>query len=101
MAPNSEAPAEIHFFVPHYKVLNMAENATQTFHNLLPFRGADVRDALAVVEIPQRSAASMGRQGRRAGAASTIGRFGARNGSRRISASSAISTNSPTTRRSG
>jgi len=46
MAPNSEAPAEFHFFVPHYKVLNMAENATQTFHNLLPFRGADVRDAL-------------------------------------------------------
>lgn len=46
MAPNSEAPAEFHFFVPRYKVLNMAENATQTFHNLLPFRGADVRDAL-------------------------------------------------------
>jgi alkyl sulfatase BDS1-like metallo-beta-lactamase superfamily hydrolase len=46
MAPNSEAPAEFHFYVPHYKVLNMAENATQTFHNLLPFRGADVRDAL-------------------------------------------------------
>ncbi len=47
MAPNSEAPAEIHFFVPRYKVLNMAENCTQKFHNLLPFRGADVRDALA------------------------------------------------------
>lgn len=47
MAPNSEAPAEFHFYVPRYKVLNMAENATQTFHNLLPFRGADVRDALA------------------------------------------------------
>ena len=46
MAPNSEAPAEFHFYVPRYKVLNMAENATQTFHNLLPFRGADVRDAL-------------------------------------------------------
>jgi alkyl sulfatase BDS1-like metallo-beta-lactamase superfamily hydrolase len=47
MAPNSEAPAEMHFFIPHYKVLNLAENCTHNFHNLLPFRGADVRDALA------------------------------------------------------
>src|SRR5882672_3381451 len=47
MAPNSEAPAEMHFFIPHYQVLNLAENCTHNFHNLLPFRGADVRDALA------------------------------------------------------
>ena len=47
MAPNSEAPAEMHFFVPHYQLLNLAENCTHNFHNLLPFRGADVRDALA------------------------------------------------------
>jgi alkyl sulfatase BDS1-like metallo-beta-lactamase superfamily hydrolase len=47
MAPNSEAPAEMHFYVPRYKLLNLAENCTHNFHNLLPFRGADVRDALA------------------------------------------------------
>jgi alkyl sulfatase BDS1-like metallo-beta-lactamase superfamily hydrolase len=47
MAPNSEAPAEMHFFIPRYKMLNLAENCTHNFHNLLPFRGADVRDALA------------------------------------------------------
>jgi alkyl sulfatase BDS1-like metallo-beta-lactamase superfamily hydrolase len=47
MAPNSEAPAEMHFFIPHYQLLNLAENCTHNFHNLLPFRGADVRDALA------------------------------------------------------
>jgi alkyl sulfatase BDS1-like metallo-beta-lactamase superfamily hydrolase len=47
MAPNSEAPAEMHFFVTRYKLLNLAENCTHNFHNLLPFRGADVRDALA------------------------------------------------------
>jgi alkyl sulfatase BDS1-like metallo-beta-lactamase superfamily hydrolase len=47
MAPNSEAPAEMHFFVARYKLLNLAENCTHNFHNLLPFRGADVRDALA------------------------------------------------------
>jgi alkyl sulfatase BDS1-like metallo-beta-lactamase superfamily hydrolase len=47
MAPNSEAPAEMHFYAPRYKLLNLAENCTHNFHNLLPFRGADVRDALA------------------------------------------------------
>jgi linear primary-alkylsulfatase len=47
IAPNSEAPAEMHFFIPRYKLLNLAENCTHNFHNLLPFRGADVRDALA------------------------------------------------------
>jgi alkyl sulfatase BDS1-like metallo-beta-lactamase superfamily hydrolase len=47
MAPNSEAPAEMHIYAPALKVLNMAENATHLFHNLLPFRGAEVRDPLA------------------------------------------------------
>jgi alkyl sulfatase BDS1-like metallo-beta-lactamase superfamily hydrolase len=47
MAPNSEAPAEMHFFILRYRLLNLAENCTHNFHNLLPFRGADVRDALA------------------------------------------------------
>src|SRR5690348_6047107 len=47
MAPNSEAPAEMHLYAPRYKLLNLAENCTHNFHNLLPFRGADVRDALA------------------------------------------------------
>jgi alkyl sulfatase BDS1-like metallo-beta-lactamase superfamily hydrolase len=47
MAPNSEAPAEMHFYLPRYRLLNLAENCTHNFHNLLPFRGADVRDALA------------------------------------------------------
>src|ERR1700687_300058 len=47
MAPNSEAPAEMHFFISRYQLLNLAENCTHNFHNLLPFRGADVRGALA------------------------------------------------------
>src|SRR3954466_13069882 len=28
MAPNSEAPAEMHFYIPRYKLLNLAENCT-------------------------------------------------------------------------
>src|SRR3569833_368539 len=47
MAPNSEAPAEMHFFIPRYRLLNLVEICMYYFHNLLPFRGADVRDALA------------------------------------------------------
>jgi alkyl sulfatase BDS1-like metallo-beta-lactamase superfamily hydrolase len=46
MAPDSEAPAEMHFFLPDLKVLCLAENATHNFHNLLPFRGSQVRNAL-------------------------------------------------------
>lgn len=47
MAPNTEAPAEMHMFIPDYRTLNLAENATHLFHNLLPFRGAEVRDPTA------------------------------------------------------
>ncbi len=44
MAPNSEAPAEMHFYFPDFKALCVAENATHTLHNLLTLRGALVRD---------------------------------------------------------
>jgi alkyl sulfatase BDS1-like metallo-beta-lactamase superfamily hydrolase len=47
MAPESEAPAEFHFYIPELKALNLAENATHNLHNLLPFRGAEVRNPLA------------------------------------------------------
>jgi alkyl sulfatase BDS1-like metallo-beta-lactamase superfamily hydrolase len=47
MAPNTEAPAEMHMFIPEYRTLNLAENGTHLFHNLLPFRGAEVRDPTA------------------------------------------------------
>lgn len=46
MAPNTEAPAEFHIWLPGFKVLNLAENATHVFHNLLPFRGAQARNSL-------------------------------------------------------
>lgn len=46
MAPETEAPAEMHFYLPTFKVLNLAENATHNFHNLLPFRGSQVRNSL-------------------------------------------------------
>src|SRR5690606_20893853 len=45
MAPNSEAPAEFHFYLPRYRALCIAENAAHTLHNILTLRGAVVRDA--------------------------------------------------------
>jgi len=47
LAPGSEAPAEMHLYFPKLKTLDIAENATHTLHNLLPFRGTVVRDANA------------------------------------------------------
>ena len=44
LAPESEAPAEMHMFFPQFGVLNMAENATPLLHNFIPLRGAVARD---------------------------------------------------------
>ena len=44
--PGAEAPAELSFSVPQYKAYCAGENLVQTMHNLLPVRGAKVRDAL-------------------------------------------------------
>ncbi len=44
LAPGTEAPAEMHMFLPASGVLNMAENATRHLHNFCPLRGAVVRD---------------------------------------------------------
>jgi alkyl sulfatase BDS1-like metallo-beta-lactamase superfamily hydrolase len=47
LAPDSEAPSEMHFFFPGLRALNMAENTNHLMHNLCPLRGAQVRDSLA------------------------------------------------------
>jgi alkyl sulfatase BDS1-like metallo-beta-lactamase superfamily hydrolase len=47
LTPNAEAPAEMIMYFPQFRVLNMAEITTQNFHNLLPLRGALVRDSLS------------------------------------------------------
>ncbi|SON52494.1 alkyl/aryl-sulfatase [Vibrio tapetis] len=44
--PGSEAPTEINTWFPDKKALWMAENSTNTMHNILTLRGAPVRDAL-------------------------------------------------------
>lgn len=46
MTPGSEAPAEMNTYFPATKAMWMAENSTNTMHNILTLRGAQVRDAL-------------------------------------------------------
>lgn len=45
MAPHTEAPAEMLFYIPAYKALCSAEDATQVLHNLYTLRGAQVRSS--------------------------------------------------------
>lgn len=47
---DTEAPAEMHVYLPQFRAVFMAENANATLHNLLPPRGALVRDAKAWAE---------------------------------------------------
>ena len=45
MTPGTEAPAEMNIYLPDLRVLDLAENANPTMHNVLTPRGALVRDA--------------------------------------------------------
>jgi alkyl sulfatase BDS1-like metallo-beta-lactamase superfamily hydrolase len=47
LAPETEAPAEMHMFYPALRALNLAENVTHNLHNIYPIRGAQARDANA------------------------------------------------------
>lgn len=44
-APDTEAPEEMHIWIPELKALTCAENANHTMHNIQTLRGARTRDA--------------------------------------------------------
>ena len=46
LTPETEAPSEMNFFFPERGWLCMAENCSHNMHNLVPVRGAQVRDSL-------------------------------------------------------
>jgi alkyl sulfatase BDS1-like metallo-beta-lactamase superfamily hydrolase len=46
MTPGTEAPAEMNTYFPQLRAMWMAENSTNTLHNVLTLRGAQVRDPL-------------------------------------------------------
>lgn len=45
MAPGTEAPAEMLFYFPQFKAIDLAEDGNHTLHNILTLRGAKVRSA--------------------------------------------------------
>jgi alkyl sulfatase BDS1-like metallo-beta-lactamase superfamily hydrolase len=47
VTPGTEAPAEMNIYFPDLRALCLAENANVTMHNILPPRGALVRDSKA------------------------------------------------------
>lgn len=46
LVPETEAPAELNFFLPQTGALCVVETASHVLHNILTIRGAEVRDAL-------------------------------------------------------
>jgi alkyl sulfatase BDS1-like metallo-beta-lactamase superfamily hydrolase len=58
--PGAEAPAELTFSIPASKAYGGAENLAQTMHNLLPVRGAKVRDALRWAQYLQQALDQLG-----------------------------------------
>jgi alkyl sulfatase BDS1-like metallo-beta-lactamase superfamily hydrolase len=58
--PGAEAPAEMTFAIPDKKLYGGAENLAQTMHNLLPVRGAKVRDSLRWATYMQQALDGLG-----------------------------------------
>jgi alkyl sulfatase BDS1-like metallo-beta-lactamase superfamily hydrolase len=44
-APDTEAPEEMHIWIPQIKALTCAENANHAMHNIQTIRGTRTRDA--------------------------------------------------------
>lgn len=47
LAPDSEAPAEMHWFIEQFKAVTAAENCCHTLHNTYSIRGTKIRDPLS------------------------------------------------------
>jgi len=47
LAPDTEAPAEMHWYIEQFKAVTCAENCCHTLHNTYSLRGAKIRDPLA------------------------------------------------------
>jgi len=76
LTPGTEAPAEMNFYLPQFRAVFMAENANLTMHNLLPARGALVRDAKAWADYLTESIRLFGDRSDVMFAAHGIPRFG-------------------------
>jgi len=62
LAPETEAPAEMHWYVKELKALTAAENCVHTLHNTYTLRGAKTRDPLAWSKCLDETLARWGEQ---------------------------------------
>ena len=60
LTPGTEAPAEMNIWLPDFHILDLAENANASQHNVLTPRGALVRDAKVWAEYLSQSLALYG-----------------------------------------
>lgn len=79
ITPGTEAPSEMNFYLPEFRAVFMAENANLTMHNLLPARGALVRDAKAWADYLTESIRLYGDDSDVMFAAHGVPRFGQKN----------------------
>ena len=64
LAPDSEAPAEMHWYIEQFKAVTAAENCCHTLHNTYTIRGAKIRDPLAWSKYLNQTIQLWGSQGR-------------------------------------
>ncbi|WP_245556899.1 MBL fold metallo-hydrolase [Jongsikchunia kroppenstedtii] len=62
-APDTEAPEEMHIWIPAISALTCAENANHTMHNIQTIRGARTRGRSQFRSLPGRDARALGRSG--------------------------------------
>lgn len=55
LTPDTEAPAEMHFYIKDYKVIYASENVNRTMHQIYTVRGAKARDTLKWIDAIERT----------------------------------------------
>ena len=63
MAPGSEAPAEMLWYIEEKKAISAAEDATHTLHNTYSLRGAKIREPLPWSKYLNEALDDVGRRG--------------------------------------
>ena len=100
-APDTEAPEEMHIWMPELKALTCAENANHALHNIQTLRGARTRDARNFARYLDETLERWGDDAEVALRPAHLAGLGQRRASCRSSSPSATPTSTSTTRPCG